>query len=169
MSDIISKFDQIFVVFDNCLGIVKSGSREQKNIADFMPDYNLWYALKFSKTNQITILGDKDVSKSPMSDYIDTELKYLSIWLSQVTNIPCNYGYSYHGDWKYIFGYPTDKELIDHLRKPGKVLFIDRNTKTNKNYVKTKENLDYMCKDEFISLYNKNPKVYEKNHKEGRS
>lgn len=156
----ISEYNQIFVVFEDCLGSVKSGSREQRNIADFMPDYNLWYALKFASPKKITIIGDRDISRSSMGWYIDIELKYVSIWLSQVTGIPCNYGYSYHGDWKFLYGYPTDSELLDYLRVPGKILFIDRNTKTNKNYVNLEKNIPYMCKEEFITTYNKNPRTY---------
>lgn len=157
-----SEYDQIFVVFDDCLGSIKSGSREQKNIADFMPDYNLWYALKFAEPKKITILGDKDISRSQISKYIDKQLGYLSIWLSQVTGITCNYGYSYHGDWKFLYGYPTDEEILDFLRIPGKILFIDRDTKTNKNYVSLKKDIRYMCKEEFIKEYNKNPRIYTK-------
>ena len=153
-------YNQIFVIFEDCLGSVKSGAREQKNIADFMPDYNLWYALKFAKPEKITIIGERDISRSTISGYIDIELRFLSVWLSQVTGVTCNYGYSYNGDWKFLYGYPTDKELLDHLRVPGKTLFIDKNSKINKNYVNTKENIEYLCKEEFIERYNKNQRVY---------
>lgn len=153
-------YNQIFVVFEDCLGIVKSGSKHQKNIADFMPDYNLWYALKFASPEKITIIGDKDISNSPLSGYIDIELKYLSIWLSQVTGIDCNYGYSYFGNWGFLFDYPSEKDILDYHTIPGKILFIDRNTKTNKDYVTKKEKIRYMSKEKFISTYNKNPRIY---------
>lgn len=153
-------YNQIFVIFEDCLGSVKSGAREQKNIADFMPDYNLWYALKFAAPERITIIGDKDISRSKLSEYIDDELRYLSIWLTQITGIYCNYGYSFHGDWKFLYGYPSEEELIDFLRVPGKILFIDRNTKSNKKYVTSKKEIKYMCKEEFITTYNKNPRIY---------
>lgn len=155
------KYNQIFVVFDRCLGDVKSGAREQKNIADFMPDYNLWYALRYASPEKITILGDRDISRSPLSGYIQTELEYLSIWLSQITGVPCNYGYSYHGDWKYLNGWPSDEDLVNFLCVPGKILFIDRNTKDNEKYVNTKKEIRYMSKDEFIQKYNKNPRVFQ--------
>lgn len=155
-----SEYNQIFVVFEDCLGFIKSGSREQKNIADFMPDYNLWYAFKFASPNKITIIGDKNISRSKLHSYIDIELKYLSTWITQVTGIYCNYGYSYHGDWKFLFGYPSDEDLLDFLREPGKILFIDRDTKPNKDYVTSKKEIEYMCKEEFITMYNKNPRTY---------
>lgn len=158
----ISGYNQIFVVFEDCLGSIKSGWREQKNIADFMPDYNLWYALKFVAPDKITILGDRDISRSSISMYIDTQLEYLSVWLSQMTGVTCDYGYSYHGDWKFLYGYPTDSEILDFLRVPGKILFIDRNTKNNEKYVNTKKEIEYMCKEEFITKYNKNPRTYNK-------
>lgn len=152
-------YNQIFVVFEDCLGSIKSGSRDQKNIADFIPDYNLWYGLKYALPQKITIIGDLDISRSQKSRYMDTELKYLSIWLSQVTGVYCDYGYSYHGDWKFLYGYPTDEDLLDYLRVPGKVLFIDRDTKPSKNYV-TEKNIEYLSKEEFITTYNKNPRIY---------
>lgn len=155
-----SEYNQIFVVFKDCLGETKSGSREQRNIADFIPDYNLWYALKYASPEKITIIGDLDISLSPISTYIDDELRYLSIWVSQMTGVYCNYGYSYHGDWKFLFGYPSDIDLLDYLQVPGKILFIDRNTKSNEKYVSFKKNIQYMCKEEFIKKYNKNPRTY---------
>lgn len=157
-------YDQIFVVLSDCLIFTKSGSREQKNIADFMPDYNLWYALKFSGAKKITIIGDKDISRSPISDYIFTELEFISTWLTQMTKIPCNSGYSYHGNWKLHYGYESDPDLIDFMRKPGKILFIDRNSEVNQGYIKTKSGIEYIKKDDFIKLYNKNPKVYSRTY-----
>lgn len=149
-------YDQIFVTFEDCLGFVKSGAREQRNIADFRPDFNLWYALKFAVPKRITIISERDISHSPLSGYIDDELRYLSVWLSQVTGVHCDYGYSYNGDWKFLFGYPSDKELLDHFRVPGRVLFIDRNSGTSKGYVSGKHGIEYTTSSEFVRAYNKN-------------
>lgn len=152
------EYSQIFVVFEDCLGTIKSQSREQKNIADFMPDYNLWYALKFASPKKITIISNRDISRSPLSGYIDLELRFLSVWLFQVTEIYCNYGYSYHGDGKILF---TKEDILDHYRvKEGNILFVDRDLGRNREYVESRKGIQYMKKDEFIQKYNKNPRIY---------
>lgn len=156
-----SKYDQIFVLLEESLITVKSGAREPKNIADFMPDYNFWYALKFSKPEKITIIGDKNISYSPNSMYIDTKLRFIEIWLSELTEVKCNSGYSYYGNWKFLFG-RSDEDLIDFfkIKKPGNILFIDRDNNKHKDYINEKENIEYTTKSEFIKIFNKNQRVY---------
>ena len=53
----------VFVMLNDCLIMVKSGNQNPINIGDFMPDYNLWYALKFMQPSIIVILDTPDISR----------------------------------------------------------------------------------------------------------
>ena len=74
--------------------------------------------------------------------------------------------YSVKGNW--IPGWSQGGEEIPDLikrwtKESGKILFIDKDSRENEDYIGTKNFLDYITKSEFIKKYNKNPRIYEKN------
>lgn len=127
-----------------------------------MPDYNLWYALKFMKPQEIIVIENIDLSRNQQSSWFDLKIRFISEWLSEITGVRVESGYSFHGDWKFLYGFPGDKEILDFYRRPGKILFIDKDNKQNEKYVRAQKEIEYVSKEEFILRYNKNPRIYEK-------
>ena len=154
-----SEYETVVISVEGSLVHIKSGEVSPKNIADFTPDYNLWYAIKFCKPKEIWVIENTDLTSwgwntMPLS-YYQTRYEYISKWLSQVTNTRCRCIYSLHGDWKVI-----EEEIPDLIRKwteSERILFIDKDTKENEGYIKTK-NLMYTTISEFTGRYNKNPR-----------
>ena len=60
-------YDIILVTVEDNLVHTKSGSKVSRNIADFMPDYNLWYAIKFCDVKEIWIVENNNYSLKYMS------------------------------------------------------------------------------------------------------
>ena len=153
----------LIVSVENVLVHVKSGDRYPRNIADFIPDYNLWYAIKFFGPSEIWVVENYDVTSHP--DNIgshETKLAFISKWLSQMTNIPCRHLYSLRGNFIPGWGYEGDDDLVDlilrfiEVKNPN-LLY----TGNDINYYKSR-NINTITPEEFISKYNKNPRIYEK-------
>ena len=163
-------YDIVLVTVEDNLVHTKSGNKFPRNIADFMPDYNLWYALKFCKTRDIWVVESHDTTEyrwNAMSlGAWETKYSFITTWLSQmIDNLNCHKMYSVKGNW--IPGWSLEGEEIPDLIKKWtkgarKILFIDNDSGTNKEYIEKKGYLEYTTKSEFIRKYNKNPRVYEK-------
>lgn len=160
-------YDIILVTVEDNLVHTKSGSKVSRNIADFMPDYNLWYAIKFCDVKEIWIVENNNYSLKYMSlTAWETRYSFIEIWLSQIIEKTCHKMYSVKGNW--IPGWSQGGEEIPDLikrwtKESGKILFIDKDSRENEDYIGTKNFLDYITKSEFIKKYNKNPRIYEKN------
>lgn len=162
-------YDVILVTVEDTLVHTKSGSRYPKNIADFMPDYNLWYAFKFCVFRDIWVVENNEYGSRLMSlEAWEIKYSFISEWLSQMIGKDCKKMYSVKGNW--IPGWSIKGEEIPDLikkwtKKARKILFIDKDTRDNEDYVRSKDYLEYITKAEFIRKYNKNPRVYEKKQK----
>jgi len=162
-------FDFIICMLDNVLVHTKSGSLYPRNIADFMPDYNLWYALKFCGPKTVVIVDNPDLSSRFWSSLdtpsYQTRISFIRIWLSQMTGIKTSAYFSTRGNWQYL-GW-DDKDMVDLIstkndyKESKNPLFIDSNDKKSEELI-SKKGINYMTKDEFIEKYNPNPREYTK-------
>lgn len=148
----------------NSLILTKSGDKKPKNIADFMPDYNLWYALKFMSPDLVILVSNNDLLSIKESiTETETRLKFISIWFKQMTSIDCTYVYSIKGDWRPYFS--DDSNILFNKiygqRKYWKKMFIDSENEDNQDIIKSL-GIDYIKVSKFISIYNKSPRIYKK-------
>ena len=159
-------YDLILVTVEDTLVHTKSGSKIPRNIADFMPDYNLWYALKFCNSGGIWVIENQDHTRGLMTLAAwETKYSFISIWLSQMIDKKCRKLYSIKRNWIPDWGCEGEDipDLIQKWSKwAKKILFIDKDTRENEDYIKSKGYLEYMTKSEFTQKYNKNPRIYEK-------
>lgn len=156
-------------MLNDCLITIKSGNRKPINIGDFMPDYNLWYALKFMQPSIIVILDTPDIAREyPSTSHFMAKINFIAKWLSQVTCIKeVHVSYSVNGSWRtYLYSESPDILTtlgIRGLRKIEEKIFIDNLGRTSEDYIKSVHpSIEYFDKSEFIKSYNKNPRVYEK-------
>ena len=162
-------FKIVFVMLNNCLISIKSGDKRPRNIGDFMPDYNLWYALKFMTPEIIIVLDNSDLTRNPGGlSYAHSKIDFITKWLSQVVGInEVYYSYSPRGDWK-SYCFPESQDILETIRIRRRntfesAVFIDDIERTSEEYIKTKHpELVFLDKTEFIKYHNKNPRVYEK-------
>lgn len=165
------EYDVIIVTVENSLVHTKSGSNFPKNIADFMPDYNLWYALKFCSFKNLWVVENQDLTgygwNYMSSGEHDARYSFIKIWLTQMighNRLNSHHLYSIRGNWRP--GWSRDNEgetILDFIKKreknSKKILFIDKDTEESKEFIK---DFEYTTVSEFIKKYNKNPRVYEK-------
>ena len=160
-------YDILLISVEGVLVHVKSGDRYPRNIADFMPDYNLWYAIKFFGPSEIWTIENYDLTLPQESrlgglDCHEVRISFISKWLSQISGIPCKRLYSTKGNWISGWGYKGEDEIpelilrISDLKHP-KVLYVGDDIE----YFKGK-GIDTMTPEKFIERYNKNPRKYEK-------
>lgn len=156
-------------MLNDCLIMVKSGNQNPINIGDFMPDYNLWYALKFMQPSIIVILDTPDISREyPSTSYFTAKIEFIAKWLSQVIGIREVYtSYSVNGTWRsYIYPESLDILMTVGARRYKTLeekFFIDNLGRTSEDYIRSSHpSIEYMDKSEFIKAYNKNPRIYEK-------
>ena len=144
--------DLILVVVEDSLVHTKSGGQYPKNIADFMPDYNLWYALKFCNPGNVWVVENKDLTSYGWNfmrlDFHETRYSFITKWLSQMIENPeCHRLYSIRGNWVYGWGYSGDEEIPDLIQRwnkeARKILFIDRDTRESESYIKSKKGFDF--------------------------
>lgn len=162
------EYDIIIVTVEDSLVHTKSGNNYPRNIADFMPNYNLWYALKFCGAKEIWITENHNFADYGWNimpvNFWETKYSFISIWLSQMINIECHKIFSPKGNWIHSFC-DTGEDILDCIKKwtnQKKYLFIDKDSGKSKKYIESKGYLHYMTTSEFIEKYNKNPRVYEK-------
>jgi hypothetical protein len=155
-------------MLNDCLITVKSGDLRPRNIADFMPDYNLWYAIKFMIPDVIVVLDNSDLTRDWPLGYYHTRISFISKWLSQVTGIgKVSFSYSLTGNWLSHFS-ADSKDIIKSVSIRGisnirPAVFIDSLGRAGEDWMKTNyPGIDYLDKSEFIKYHNKNPRVYEK-------
>lgn len=161
-----SQYDLVIVTVENSLVHTKSGDRFPRNIADFMPDYNLWYALKYCSPKNVIVIENQDLTSTGWGvldlHSHETRYSFITKWLSQMINIDCVKYYSIKGNWKYL---NTDHFLIDLITKrfswARKILYIDKNTKSSEEFIRNYP-FEYVTTEDFINKYNKNPRKYEK-------
>ena len=159
----------VFMMLNDCLITVKSGNPIPINVGDFMPDYNLWYALKYMQPDVVVILDMPIISREYLStSYFTAKIEFISKWLSQVIGVRDVYtSYSVDGSWRSHL-YPESEDIISSFRiRRLKLLrnrfFIDNLNRTSEVYIKENHpEISYMDKLEFINIYNKNPRNYEK-------
>lgn len=159
----------VFVMLNDCLISIKSGNQRPINIGDFMPDYNLWYALKFMQPSIIIILDTPDISQEyPSTAHFTAKISFVAKWLSQVTGVSNVYtSYSVDGTWRSYL-YPESSDILMTVGARGYKsaeykVFIDNLGRTSEDYIKNfHSSVEYLDKTEFIKVYNKNPRVYEK-------
>lgn len=159
----------VYVMLNDCLVTIKSGNPYPLNIGDFMPDYNLWYGLKYMSPGAIAVLDTPIISRDyPGTSYMDIKIRFISKWLSQVACVSEVYiSYSLDGSWRSNL-FPESHDIIDSvgIRRKSRFtekLFIDNPWRTGEEYVKLQHpEFLYMDKTEFIREYNKNPRIYEK-------
>lgn len=134
-----------------------------------MPDYNLWYGLRYLSPGAIVVLDTPNISRDyPGTSYIDIKIRFISKWLSQVACVSETYtSYSLDGSWRSYL-YADSLDIIDSvgIRKKFRFeekIFVDNPGRTGEDYIKIQHpDFLYMDKSEFIKEYNKNPRVYEK-------
>ena len=159
----LERYDIIFVTVEDSLVHTKSGDQYPRNIGDFIPNYNLWYALKYCKTGSIWVIENKDITTSDWYrsggwDGYRIRFDFICKWLSQVSEVKeCHGYYSLYGNWIDSCG-SNDDIITLCLRcstNTKKVLFVDKNTKDNMKYIRSNyPNFGYLTTSEFIEKYN---------------
>mgnify|MGYP004444964671 FL=1 len=154
------KCDVVFVLLEDNLIQVKSGGKYPRNIADFNPVYDLWYALKYYGPKKIIVLDNIDLRRSVQSKWFFLKLWFISEWLEEITKIPVDHYHSIRENWVNNFGDEGEEDIIDQVRRLEKkdgYLFIDRNTQDNKEFIEGK-GIEYIKSSDFIRTYNPHAK-----------
>lgn len=165
-------YDLLYITLDNCLISVKSGDRYPRNIADMIPDYNLWYAIKFMAPRRIVIISNTDIPEW-MKSYYHIKLEFISKWLSQMTLVSkVSSSFSYLGNWMPHFYQPGEgPDLIrgaglNHEEREYTAAFIDTPERLSEEYIiNNYPSLDYIIAPEFIEKFNTRTRIYEKKPK----
>ena len=164
-----TNYKLVFVMLSECLISIKSGDSRPRNIGDFMPDYNLWYAIKFMAPEMVIVLENKDLTRSPWGlRYDHVKFEFITKWLSQVIGLKETYlSYSPRGDWR-SYCFPESEDILETVgargyRKLSPAVFIDSPNREGETYIREHHpHLEYIDKTEFIKFHNKNPRIYEK-------
>lgn len=173
MNESMDDYELVFIILDNCLIHTKSGNYAPKNIADFMPDYNVWYGFRALKNlKRIVILSNRNLERDPSFKNYYIRCDFIREWLREMipNNVKVTYNYSIFGN--FLPKYNTSGEdliMTSGLReyeKDYRALFVDDNSKSLEEYISNiYPGLDYMTSEDFVRTFNNNPRVYEKKTK----
>lgn len=140
-------FDSVVVWIENSLVHTKTGGQIPKNIGDMLPDFNLWYALKYCPAKEIIMVENKDLTGMGMRlNEHHVRYSFLQIWLSQVTRKPVHKLYSILGNGEV--GWKSDEMLEESIRNRwngARILMVGG---------ERADGMLYMEKDDFVKVYN---------------
>lgn len=170
-----NNYEIVFIILDDCLVHTKSGYTAPRNIADFMPDYNVWYAFKsFPNLKKIVVLSNRNIERdlgSGKKHFI--RCSFICEWLKEMvpTNPSVIYTYSLLGNFRpwNLKNDDADIDLIQatplrYYEKEYRALFIDADNCSLYEYMHDKyPGVDYIPKSEFVRTYNPAPREYTKN------